>query len=127
MWLRLIIEVVLLALSAVSLVSILRALSPIQKLVVAKKKPWSCDACLGFWTTLVIALTVVAVPALMGEPRIEPLIYLAVLPAHGLTLIVLSKLRAPEFPFSTELESSATPTQDGGSWHVGGALEGEKP
>lgn len=125
MWLRLIIEVVLLALSAVSLVSILRALSPIQKLVKAKKKPWSCDACLGFWTTLVLAVVVVVVPAVMGEARVEPLIYLAILPAHGLTLIVLSKLRAPEFPF--ELESSATPTQDTGSWHVGGALEGEKP
>ena len=43
-----------LACSAAAIVLILRAFSAIQRRVVAGLKPWSCDLCMSFWSTLVV-------------------------------------------------------------------------
>lgn len=100
MWLRLIVEVVLLALTVVSIVSTLRALEPIRRLVLQGKKPWSCDVCLGFWTTLIASIVGCVIASTADRQGALPFLELAIviLPAHGLALLVLSRLRPPEFP-----------------------------
>jgi hypothetical protein len=108
MWLRLIVEVVLLALTVVSIVSTLRALGPIRKLVERGTKPWSCDVCLGFWTTLIASIVGCIIASTVDRQGARPFLELAIviLPAHGLALMILSRLRPPVFPFGTEKEMS---------------------
>ena len=88
----------LLALAAVSLVSIIRALLPARLLA---QKPWSCDLCIGFWTTAALcgAWTVVAAirDRVIGLDRL-----LVAFPAHGLVLLILARLRPPAFDLPKE-------------------------
>lgn len=94
MWLRLIVEGVGMALASVSLTSIVRALVP---KTLATRKPISCDLCMSFWTTFVLALgVVVGVLGAIHRLFLDPLVLL--LPVHGLALVVLSKIRPFEFP-----------------------------
>lgn len=97
MWLR-VIEGVGMALAAVSLTSIARALAPKRLL---EQRPLSCDVCMSFWMALWVALTV-AILALVMKRTIRLDSFVLLLPAHGLALIILSRLRPPSFEFPKE-------------------------
>jgi hypothetical protein len=97
MWLRLIIEIAILALTVVSIVSLLRALGPIRRMVERGTKPWSCDVCLSFWVTLAAACATYFLLVALGSP-VEPQMALAILPAQGLALLILSRIRPPDLP-----------------------------
>lgn len=86
MWLRLI---VLIALAVVSATSIVRALAPKSW---ASRKPISCDVCMSFW------LVVGACLALWFLEGLRNTLYLEGPAAHGLAVLLLSKLRTPELP-----------------------------
>ncbi len=47
---------ILLGMIAASAVSIFRAIPPGSGLLKTGKKPWACDVCMSFWSTLLIAL-----------------------------------------------------------------------
>lgn len=97
MWLRLIVETILVALSAVSLSGIVRTLGFVRPLVARGVKPWSCDVCLSFWTTLLVGLVIfLASYSITRTARLDSLV--VVVPAHGLALLLLSRLRPPEIP-----------------------------
>ena len=92
MWLRLILEVALLALVVVSVASVARALVPKGW---AQRKPLSCDVCMSFWV-----LVAVGVGRYYDVHDARELF--ALIPAHGLAILLLSRLRAPDFPVLEE-------------------------
>lgn len=67
----------------------IRALAPVQRWMMAQKKPWSCDRCMSFWTVGVLAL---------GLMRIEPVLVLSAGPAYPWALWVLRKTNDPMGP-----------------------------
>jgi len=89
MWLRLIVDVVILAMSVVSATSIVRALVPKKWLAT---KPFSCDVCMSFWPLAGVVLYVLL-------RHIDAALALAAIPAHGLAVLLLVRLRPlPELP-----------------------------
>jgi len=85
----LLVESVLLAFSAVGIISLMRLLPPFRGLVAAKKKPWSCDICLSFWILLLMCLS-------LGNW--ERAVMFAGPPSYGLAIFLLKWLRDPEIP-----------------------------
>lgn len=68
----------------------LRALPPVQRAMFARKKPWACDICMGFWT--VGSLAAVLSLTFDGD------LLLAAGPAYPWTLYLLRKLQEPMNP-----------------------------
>jgi len=46
----------LIGLTAASLVTVFRAVPPGKTLAATGRKPWACDQCMSFWTTILVAL-----------------------------------------------------------------------
>jgi hypothetical protein len=97
MWLRLIVECVALALYAVSVTSMLRAIGPIGRLAAKGVKPWACDVCMTFWLILGASLGL-SVVFYASARKFVPDIALIIFPAHAVALLVLARLRPIEFP-----------------------------
>lgn len=64
----------------------LRALPAVQRAMFARKKPWACDICMGFWTTAALTLL------------LPSDLWLAAGPAYPWTLFLLRKLQEPVNP-----------------------------
>lgn len=63
--------VVLVALSAASIVPVVRALPGIQGWVQRGIKPWACDLCMSFWSTIfttVVWMRIAGLPVYVGWP-----------------------------------------------------------
>jgi len=68
----------------------LRALGPVQKLVLGRQKPWACDVCMSLWTTLGIS-SAGALVAWRPEPS------WAAGPGFAIALLTLRKLTEPVY------------------------------
>lgn len=77
-------EVLLLALAAVSLTTMIRAIPFVKAMADRGVKPWGCDVCMSFWS-LGLAAVVAATYDLAA--------LLAAVPAHGLAVLLLHRLR----------------------------------
>jgi hypothetical protein len=89
--------------SAAGLPPILRALPPIRDWVMRGIKPWACDICMSFWSTLLAA----AFWKFVGLP------FLAAIPAYVVTLAVV-RLNSEHIgppPGLPELEDSASDSE----------------
>ena len=100
---QLLIATVLLALFAVSLTSSLRAFRRIGDAAERGVRPWGCDMCMASWA-LVLAVAALAGWRLAGGGlQLDPLLLFAALPAHGLAVLLLARLRPPPlFPEDEE-------------------------
>lgn len=87
--LRMLVAIVWIALSSVGITALVRSAPPFRGWVEAKKKPWSCDICMGFWVCLLVSLVV-------GNWNRE--VIAAGLPAYGLCIMLLKWLREMEIP-----------------------------
>jgi hypothetical protein len=83
---------VFLGLSAASVVSLFRAVPPGKTLAKTGRKPWACDLCMSFWTTILGAL---AAGALGLVPSAEQV---GALPAFIICLWAVKQTKDFEFP-----------------------------
>lgn len=106
---ELLLRALFVGLSSAGLVVILRATPLVQRLVFEGKKPWACDTCMSFWSTLLVAA--------LAATRVEPLSacswsitpaaacfsmtlveFAAAPPGFAVTLLTLRKLTEPLRP-----------------------------
>lgn len=77
--------------TAAGVIVALRALPFVYRLVLARKKPWACDICMGFWV-------VGAISAAASVADRSKLILISAGPAYALCLLMLRLLTAPRMP-----------------------------
>lgn len=86
--LQLILWSIMVGATASGIVLALRALPPVQRAMFARKKPWACDICMGFWFTGLLALGLCV--------WLDPKLLLVAGPAYPWTLWLLRKLQEPQ-------------------------------
>lgn len=104
----------LLALGAVSATSVVRALGFMKPLLARGAKPWSCDVCMAAWSQPV-GLLLSASGFLAGEQtglRAMAAVAVAALPAHGLAVLLLARLRPPPLFAEEERSHDDLPERD---------------
>lgn len=84
-------DAALLGLAAYFLVSVIRALPPFRGWVARQVKPWACDLCMSFWSTLVVSGA-----AILGGQMAADAV--AVGAAGGVCLGLLSALGKRDLP-----------------------------
>lgn len=76
------------AASAASLVPLIRQIPYVQRKMLEGVKPWVCDLCMSFWSTLLFAL----VWSTQGSPRVSAI------PAFAIAFLIVRKNGDPTGP-----------------------------
>lgn len=84
---------VLIALSAAGLIQLLRQIPWVQRQMLAGHKPWVCDLCMSWWTSLIAGAAWCFLDGTPGK---------AIFPAFALTLLVTHILGAPTSEYNVE-------------------------
>jgi len=77
--------------TAAGVVLAIRQVPAVQRWMFARKKPWACDICMGFWSTGFAA-------CVLAVSRFDPSLLLVAGPAYPVTLWLLRKLQEPTRP-----------------------------
>ena len=89
----------LLGATAAGCTAAVRRLPPIDRRVQAAKKPWACDICMCFWTTVLLGTVAAAASQ-------DPILVVCCGPAYPWSLWVLRKITDPVGPPPMLLEDT---------------------
>jgi hypothetical protein len=84
---------IVVALTAVGLIQLIRLIPWVYRQMLAGKKPWVCDLCMSFWTSILSG----SAWALLGAGP-----WRAIIPSFALTMLVTRVLGAPTSEYNVD-------------------------
>lgn len=84
---------VVIALTALGLIQLLRQIPWVQRQMLAGRKPWVCDLCMSWWTSLLTGWAWAFFDGVPGK---------AAIPAFALTMLVTHILGAPTSDYNVD-------------------------